>query len=58
MLIQKAFYYILQKESVAAITASADVKANGKKIDATSAIADFQITGLDAATSYVLYICS
>jgi len=51
----KSFYYILQKESDAAITASADVKASGKKIDATVAIADFRIGSLDAATSYVLY---
>ncbi len=55
----KAFYYILQKESDAAITAAADVKANGKKIAATGVspvtIPNFQITDLEAATSYVLY---
>jgi hypothetical protein len=52
----QSFYYILKKESDGAITASADVKASGKKLDATGGtIANFQITGLEAATSYVLY---
>lgn len=51
----KSFYYVLQKESDPAITAAADVKANGKKLDATVAISNFTISSLDPSTSYVLY---
>ncbi len=50
----KNFYYLLKKESDAAPTV-AQVMAGTKKDASSGSVANFSISNLDAATSYVLY---